>query len=89
VARSGVDIPGVGIDGWHELGPVTGGCRRCGTPGRLFLGEFRSRPALRERLRGGRRETTSRLVSCLSCGWRWTVRLTETCPRRAATTGSS
>ena len=65
------------IDTWHDLGPVAGGCTMCGNHGRLLLGEYRSRPDLRDRLRGRRSEPTSRLVSCQSCGWRWTVRLTD------------
>ena len=76
------------IDVWHALGPVAGTCGMCGVEERMVLGEFRSRPTAVERLKGRRSVASSRQVMCGSCGWRWTVRLTDTAPMAAIVVAS-
>ena len=73
---------------WHALGPVAGTCGMCGVEERMVLGELRSRPTPLERMKGRRSEPSSRQVMCGSCGWRWTVRLTDTAPMAAIVVAS-
>jgi hypothetical protein len=70
----------VASETWQDLGDVDGLCTVCAADGLLRLGETRTRLSLAERLRRTHAAPPSRQVTCHGCGWRWSVRVTDTPP---------
>ena len=63
---------------WHELGPAEGTCTVCSATGTLSVGEARFSRNLIERLRKEYCSPPARFITCSGCGWRWSVRATDT-----------
>lgn len=65
---------------WHELGRTPGACTVCGADGTLTLGEVRARRSVVERVRRSYAPAPSRFATCGACGWRWSVRVSDSTP---------